>query len=74
MERRTIFDGWVLPVVLVLPQLLLTGFFFLWPAGEAIWSSLTLRIRSASAPRSSGWRISPSCSPIRSMSNPSSAQ
>src|SRR5258708_2970786 len=41
MERRTIFNGWFLPAVLVLPQLLLTGFFFLWPAGEAIWSSLT---------------------------------
>jgi sn-glycerol 3-phosphate transport system permease protein len=41
MERRSIFDGWFLPAVLVLPQLLLTGFFFLWPAGEAIWSSLT---------------------------------
>jgi len=40
MERRTVFDGWLLPVLLVLPQLLLTGFFFLWPAGEAIWSSL----------------------------------
>src|SRR6516165_5681588 len=40
MERRTIFEGWFLPVLLVLPQLLLTGFFFLWPAGEAIWSSL----------------------------------
>src|SRR3954453_10861280 len=41
MERRTIFNGWLLPAALVLPQLLLTGFFFLWPAGEAIWSSLT---------------------------------
>jgi sn-glycerol 3-phosphate transport system permease protein len=41
MERRTVFEGWLLPVLLVLPQLLLTGFFFLWPAGEAIWSSLT---------------------------------
>ena len=41
MERRTIFEGWFLPVVLVLPQLLLTAFFFLWPAGEAIWWSLT---------------------------------
>ena len=40
MERRTVFEGWFLPVLLVLPQLLLTGFFFLWPAGEAIWSSL----------------------------------
>lgn len=41
MERRTIFPGWVLPVLLVMPQLLLTGFFFYWPAGRAVWSSMT---------------------------------
>ena len=41
MDRRTTFDGWLLPVLLVLPQLLLTGFFFYWPAGEAVWASLT---------------------------------
>src|ERR1700732_2845199 len=41
MERRTTFDGGFLPAVLVLPQLLLTVFFFLWPAGEAIWWSMT---------------------------------
>ena len=41
MERRTIFGGWLLPALLVAPQLLLTIFFFLWPAGQAIWSSLT---------------------------------
>jgi sn-glycerol 3-phosphate transport system permease protein len=41
MDRRTIFNGWLLPAVLVLPQLLLTAFFFLWPAGQAIWTSLT---------------------------------
>ena len=39
--RRTIFPGWLLPVCLVLPQLLLTVVFFLLPAGEAVWSSLT---------------------------------
>lgn len=39
MERRTVFSGWVLPVLLVAPQLLLTGVFFLWPAGQAVWSS-----------------------------------
>ena len=39
--RRTIFPGWLLPVALVLPQLLLTVVFFFLPAGEAIWSSLT---------------------------------
>jgi len=41
MDRRTIFNGWLLPIVLVLPQLLVTIFFFFWPAGEAIWSSMT---------------------------------
>jgi sn-glycerol 3-phosphate transport system permease protein len=41
VERRTIFGGWKLPVALVLPQLLLTIFFFYWPAAQAIWSSLT---------------------------------
>ncbi len=39
--RRTIFPGWLLPVALVLPQLAITVVFFLLPAGEAIWSSLT---------------------------------
>ena len=41
MDRRTVFGGWRLPVLLILPQLLLTGFFFYWPAGEAVWSSMT---------------------------------
>lgn len=31
----------MLPAVFVLPQLLLTIFFFLWPAGQAIYGSLT---------------------------------
>jgi sn-glycerol 3-phosphate transport system permease protein len=41
VDRRTTFDGRLLPALLVLPQLLLTIFFFLWPAAEAFWSSLT---------------------------------
>jgi sn-glycerol 3-phosphate transport system permease protein len=41
MERRTYFNGWLLPMALVLPQLLVTAFFFFWPAGEAIWDSMT---------------------------------
>jgi sn-glycerol 3-phosphate transport system permease protein len=41
MQRRTVFKGWLLPVALVLPQLLLTVFFFLWPAADAIYASLT---------------------------------
>ncbi|MBS0561127.1 MAG: sn-glycerol-3-phosphate ABC transporter permease UgpA [Proteobacteria bacterium] len=42
MERRTLFEGWLLPVLLVLPQLALTGVFFLWPAAAAIRSSAML--------------------------------
>ena len=41
MERRTIFGHRLLPMVLVAPQFLLTLIFFLWPACEAVWSSLT---------------------------------
>jgi sn-glycerol 3-phosphate transport system permease protein len=41
MDRRTTFEGWALPLLLVAPQLLLTVFFFYWPAGQAIWSSMT---------------------------------
>lgn len=40
MDRRTVFNGRLLPVLLVLPQLLLTLFFFYWPAGDAVWSSM----------------------------------
>jgi sn-glycerol 3-phosphate transport system permease protein len=41
LDRRTTFDGRLLPALLVLPQLLLTVFFFLWPAAAAMWASLT---------------------------------
>ncbi len=41
MDRRTVFNGCLLPVLLLAPQLLLTVFFFYWPAGQAVWSSLT---------------------------------
>ena len=40
MERRVIFAGWVCPVVLLLPQLLVTIVFFFWPAGQAVLQSL----------------------------------
>ena len=40
MDRRTIFPGQLLPLLLVAPQLVLTAVFFLWPAGQAIWFSL----------------------------------
>jgi len=41
MERRTIFGQRLLPMLLVAPQFLLTLVFFLWPACQAVWSSLT---------------------------------
>ncbi|RYC33371.1 ABC transporter permease subunit [Lichenibacterium minor] len=39
MERRTLFPGRALPALLILPQLVLTAVFFLWPAAQAIWLS-----------------------------------
>jgi sn-glycerol 3-phosphate transport system permease protein len=41
MERRTLFDGRLLPILLVLPQVLISAVFFYWPAGQAMYSSLT---------------------------------
>ena len=40
MEKRVTFNGWVLPLLLVLPQVAVTAVFFFWPAGQAIWQSL----------------------------------
>ncbi len=41
MERRTLFPGRLLPLLLVAPQLALTAVFFLWPAFEALTASVT---------------------------------
>ena len=41
MERRTLFDGRLLPALLVIPQLVISFIFFYWPAGEAMYFSLT---------------------------------
>jgi sn-glycerol 3-phosphate transport system permease protein len=40
MEKRVTFKGWLLPLLLVFPQVLISGIFFFYPAGEAIWQSL----------------------------------
>ena len=37
--KRTIFPNRLLPYLLLLPQLAVTAIFFLWPAGQAVWSS-----------------------------------
>lgn len=39
-SSRPVFHTSLLPYLLVLPQLLITAIFFLWPAGEALWYSL----------------------------------
>ena len=41
MDRRTLFPGIVLPLLLVAPQLLLTVLFFLWPAVKAMQQAVT---------------------------------
>ena len=40
MEKRVKFKGLWLPILLVLPQFLITAIFFFYPAGQAIWQSL----------------------------------
>ncbi len=40
MEKRVTFKGVWLPLLLVLPQILITAIFFFYPAGQAIWQSL----------------------------------
>ena len=40
MEKRVTFKGWLLPLVLIFPQLLISAIFFFYPAGQAIWQSL----------------------------------
>ena len=40
MEKRVRFRGWLLPALLILPQLAVTIVFFFYPAGQAVWQSL----------------------------------
>ena len=42
MQKKVIFRGTLLPLAFLLPQLAVTGVFFFWPAGQAIYQS-TLR-------------------------------
>ena len=39
MDKRVTFKGWRLPVLLILPQAIITAVFFFWPAGQAIYQS-----------------------------------
>ena len=40
MEKRVTFKGIWLPLLLVLPQMVVTAVFFFYPAGQAIWQSM----------------------------------
>ncbi|GHF73964.1 sn-glycerol-3-phosphate ABC transporter permease UgpA [Seohaeicola zhoushanensis] len=40
MEKRVTFKGWLLPMLLLLPQVIITAVFFFYPAGQAVWQSL----------------------------------
>ncbi|MDH3476195.1 MAG: glycerol-3-phosphate transporter permease, partial [Rhodospirillales bacterium] len=40
MEKHVTFKGWLLPLLLVAPQLAVTAIFFFYPAGQAVWQSL----------------------------------
>ena len=40
MEKRVTFKGWMLPLLLLLPQVIITAVFFFYPAGQAVWQSL----------------------------------
>jgi sn-glycerol 3-phosphate transport system permease protein len=39
MEKRAHFSGWMLPLLLIVPQMAITVIFFYWPASQAIWQS-----------------------------------
>jgi len=42
MEKRVFFQNRALPYILVLPQLIITAVFFLWPASQAIYQSFLI--------------------------------
>ena len=39
MEKRVTFKGWVLPLLLIAPQAIISAVFFFYPAGQAVWQS-----------------------------------
>jgi sn-glycerol 3-phosphate transport system permease protein len=39
LRKKVIFKGIALPYLLLMPQLVITGIFFFWPAGQAIYGS-----------------------------------
>ncbi len=42
MEKRAIFGGWLVPYLLLVPQMVVVLFFFYWPAVQTVWQSFLL--------------------------------
>ena len=40
MEKKVTFKGWLLPLLLIAPQVFISAVFFFYPAGQAVWQSL----------------------------------
>lgn len=40
MEKRVTFKGWLLPLCLIAPQVVISAVFFFYPAGQAVWQSM----------------------------------
>ena len=40
MEKRVVFRGWMLPALLIAPQVIVSLVFFFYPAAQAVWQSL----------------------------------
>lgn len=51
MERKVVFRGRLLPLLLIAPQLAVTLVFFIWPAAQAVWQSLWLEDAFGFAPQ-----------------------
>ena len=43
MEKRVTFSSWTIGILFAVPQILLIFTFFYWPAGQAVYWSLTLQ-------------------------------
>ena len=43
MEKRVTFSGWTIGILFAVPQIILIFTFFYWPAGQALYWSLTLQ-------------------------------
>ena len=43
MDKRVTFKGWMLPALLLIPQLAITLVFFYWPAIQPVWQSFLVQ-------------------------------